>query len=83
MVQQGYRGVVLMDTDIVLGDFDKDRSCEVVIVSERGFEVQKGFMVIIETILGRALVVSDVAECLIEPPGAFAISKLELSLMLR
>jgi hypothetical protein len=39
MVQQSYCGIVLTDTNIVLGDFNKDRRCEVVVVSERGFEV--------------------------------------------
>jgi hypothetical protein len=56
-----------MDTNVVLGDFDKDRRCEVVIVSKRGFEVQKRFVVIVETVLGGALVVGDVSERLIEP----------------
>lgn len=39
MVQQSHSGIILMDTNIVLGDFDKDRRCEVVIVSKRGFKV--------------------------------------------
>ena len=56
-----------MDTNIVLGDFDKDRRCEVAVVSERSFEVQKGFVVIAETVFGGALVVGDVSERLIEP----------------
>jgi hypothetical protein len=55
-----------MDTNIVLGDFDKDRRCEVVIVSKRGFEVQKRFAVIVETVFGGALVVGDVPERVIE-----------------
>lgn len=55
-----------MDTNIVLGDFDKDRCCEVVIVSKRGFEVQKRFVVIVETVFGGALVVGDVSERVIE-----------------
>jgi hypothetical protein len=66
MVQQSYSGIVLMDTNIVLGDFDKDRRCEVVVVSERGFEVQKGFVVIAETVFGGALVVGDVSERVVE-----------------
>ena len=67
MVQQSHSGIILMDTNIVLGDFDKDRRCEVVIVSKRGFEVQKRFVVIVETVFGGALVVGDVSERLIEP----------------
>jgi hypothetical protein len=55
-----------MDTNIVLGDFDKDRCCEVVIISERGFEVQKRFVMIAETVFGGALVVGDVSERVIE-----------------
>jgi hypothetical protein len=66
MVQQSYSGIVLMDTNIVLGDFDKDRCCEVVVVSERGFEVQKGFVVIAETVVGGALVVGDVSKRVVE-----------------
>lgn len=59
-----------MHTEIVLGDFDKDGCGEVMVISECGFKVQKGFMVIAETFFGETLVVGDVAECVIESPGA-------------
>ena len=59
-----------MDTNIVFGYLDKDRRCKMVIVSESGFEVQKGFVVITETILYGALVVGNVSECMVESPRA-------------
>jgi hypothetical protein len=70
-----------MDTNIVFGDFDKDRRCEMVIVSESGFEVQKGFVVIAETLFCRASIVGDVSECVVESSRAVAeIDQLKLFL---
>lgn len=66
MVQQSYSGVVLMDTDIVLSDFDEDGRCAVVIVAKGRFVVQEGFVVVAETVLHGALVVGYVSECVVE-----------------
>lgn len=66
MIQQSYSGIVLMVTYIVLGYFDENGCCEVVIVSERGFEVQKSFVVIAETFFGGPSIKGDIAKCVIE-----------------
>ena len=68
----------------MIGDFYKDSRCEMVIVSEGGFEVQEGFVVIVETVVSGSLVVGDVSECVVESAGAVKkIDQLKLLLTCR
>ena len=66
MIQQSHCDIVLVDTNVVFSNFDKDRSSKVMIVSKCGFEVQKCFVMVVETVFERTLVKGHVSERMVE-----------------